>query len=186
MSLPASLRCIGIVEERLRHLCNESNQIRVPWPSLDGRLFLTTFAPEGPGAQNLVIANNKISEGGVNGGPGAVILSRERMVYSAAAHNPPVHQNIIFMDNLISDVPGPAFYISSANDVILYRNTLRNTNSRVLENKWNGAGNLNFPIVINDASNILLQGNSIGAASSGRSPVFVDTANTTGVKISAD
>jgi hypothetical protein len=70
--------------------------------------------------------------------------------------------------------------------VILYRNTLRNTNSRVLENKWNGAGNLNFPIVINDASNILLRRNSIGATSSGKSPVFVDTATTAGVKISAD
>jgi hypothetical protein len=72
-------------------------------------LFLTAFPPEGPGAQNVVIANNNISSGGVNGGPGAVIVSRERMVYSAPAHNPPVHQNIIFMDNVVSDVPGPPF-----------------------------------------------------------------------------
>jgi hypothetical protein len=36
-----------------------------------------------------VIANYKISDGRVNGGPGAVIVSRERMVYGPAAHNAP-------------------------------------------------------------------------------------------------
>jgi hypothetical protein len=145
-------------------------------------LFLTMFAPEGPGAQDVLVANNKISDVGVNGGPAAVILSRQGMVYGVPAHNPPIHQNIIFKNNLISDVPGPAFYISSANNVILSDNTLRNTNTQPLQNRWNGAGNLNFPVVINDASNVLLQHNSI----SGKSPVFVDAATTTGVKISAD
>ena len=145
-------------------------------------LLLTTFPPEGPGAQDVVIANNKISEGGLNGGPAAIILSRERMIYSAAAHNPPVHQNLIFKDNLISDVPGPAFYISSANNVVLDGNTLRNTNEQPLENKWNSAGDLNFPVVINDASNVLLRHNSISRTH----PIFVDTTTTTGVKISAE
>jgi hypothetical protein len=145
-------------------------------------LYLTMYPPEGPGAQDVVIANNKISDTGVNGGPGAVILSRQAMVYSTLAHNPPVHQNIIFKDNLISDVPGPAFYISSANNVVLYGNTLRNTNQQPLENRWNAAGNLNFPVVINDASNVHLLHNSI----SGKPPIFVDPATTTGIKISAD
>jgi hypothetical protein len=145
-------------------------------------LYLTMFPPEGPGAQDLVIANNKISETGRNGGPAAVILSRQGLVYSAPAHNPAVNQNIIFKDNLISDVPGPAFYISSANNVILYGNTLRDTNQQPLANRWNAAGALNFPVVINNASNILLLHNSIA----GKSPIFVDVATTTGVKITAD
>jgi hypothetical protein len=149
-------------------------------------LFLTTFPPEGPGAQNVTIAGNSISGGGVNGGLGAVVLSRERNVYGQPAHNPPVHQNLILMDNRINDVPGPAFYISSANNVVLYRNTVRNTNLLKLENKWNGAGDVNFPVVINDASNVLLRRNAISAIPSGRSAVFVDKATATGVRISAD
>jgi hypothetical protein len=60
-----------------------------------------------------------------------------------------------------SHVPGPAFYISSANDAVLQGNTVRNTNTQPLQNKWNGAGDLNSPIVINDASNILLLHNTI-------------------------
>jgi hypothetical protein len=149
-------------------------------------LFLTTFPLEGPGAENVTIAGNSISGGGVNGGLGAVVLSRERNVYGQPAHNPPVHQNLIFMDNHVNDVPGPAFYISSANNVVLYRNTVRNTNSLWLENKWNGAGDVNFPVVINNASNVLLRRNAIGAIPSGRSAVFVDKATTRGVRISAD
>jgi Periplasmic copper-binding protein (NosD) len=149
-------------------------------------LFLTTFPPEGPGAQNVTIAGNSISGGGVNGGLGAVVLSRERNVYGQPARNPPVHQNLILMDNRINDVPGPAFYISSANNVVLYRNTVRNTNLLKLENKWNGAGDVNFPVVINDASNVLLRRNAISAIPSGRSAVFVDKATATGVRISAD
>jgi len=92
-----------------------------------------------------------------------------------------VHQNILFEDNVVSDVPGPAFYISSANNVILSGNTLRNTNMHPLENRWNAAGNLNFPVVINDASNIVLLHNSI----SGKPSVRVDPDTTTGIRISA-
>jgi hypothetical protein len=71
------------------------------------------FAPESPGAQDVVIANNRISDTGVGGGPGAIILSRQGMTYAAKANNPPVNQNIVFRDNLISNVPGPAFYSTS-------------------------------------------------------------------------
>jgi hypothetical protein len=140
-------------------------------------LLLTTFPPEGPGAQNLLIAHNQISDSGVGGGPGAIIIARQRMVYSALAHNPPAQQNLIFVDNLIHDVPGPAFYISSANAAALYRNTLKNTNHQTTDNKWNGAGDINSPIVINDASNILLLHNTI----SGGRPISVDRTTTTGV-----
>lgn len=146
-------------------------------------LFLTVFPPEGAGAQDVIIAENTISDGGLGGGPGAVIVSRGRMFFGAATDNRPAHQNIIFMDNHVSDVPGPAFYISSANDIVLYRNTLQNTNSHRLENKWNGAGDLNFPIVVNDASNILLRANTIGAALSGQDAVAVDPVTTTGITI---
>jgi hypothetical protein len=147
-------------------------------------LFLTVFPPEGAGAQNVVIADNTISDGGVGGGPGAVVVSRGRTIYSGATGNPPVHQNLIFSDNRVTDVPGPAFYISAANAVVLYRNTLRNANSHTLENRWNGAGDLNFPIVINDASNILLRANTMEAARSGSAEVFIDTPTTTGIRIS--
>jgi Right handed beta helix region len=147
-------------------------------------LLLTTFPPEGPGAQNLLIANNQISDSGVGGGPGAIIIARQQLVYSALAHNPPAQQNLIFVDNLIHDVPGPAFYISSANAVTLYRNTLQNTNYQTTDNKWNGAGDINSPIVINDASNILLLHNSIHPAPEVKTPISVDAGTTTGIKIS--
>jgi hypothetical protein len=147
-------------------------------------LLLTTFPPEGPGAQNLRITNNQISDSGVGGGPGAIIIARQRLIFSALAHNPPAQQNLIFVDNLIHDVPGPAFYISSANAVTLYRNTLQNTNYQTTDNKWNGAGDINSPIVINDASNILLLHNSIHPAPEVKTPISVDAGTTTGIKIS--
>jgi hypothetical protein len=147
-------------------------------------LLLTTFPPEGPGAQNLLIANNQISDSGVGGGPGAIIIARQRLVYGALAHNPPAQQNLIFVDNLIHDVPGPAFYISSANAVALDRNTLQNTNYQTTDNKWNGAGDVNSPIVINDASNILVLHNSIHPASEVKTSISVDAGTTTGIKIS--
>ncbi|MDB5398792.1 MAG: hypothetical protein JWQ55_810 [Rhodopila sp.] len=145
-------------------------------------LYLTMFAPEGPGAQDVVIANNKISDTGAGGGPAAIVLSRQGMTYTAEAHNPPVNQNIVFRDNLVSNVPGPAFYISSANDVVLQGNTVRNTNTQPLQNKWNGAGDLNSPIVVNDASNILLLHNMI----SGGRPISVDPATTSGIRASGN
>ncbi|HSZ08446.1 MAG TPA: right-handed parallel beta-helix repeat-containing protein [Steroidobacteraceae bacterium] len=146
-------------------------------------LFLTVFPPEGPGAQNVTILDNKISATGVNGGPAAVILSRERMIYSDPAQNPPVHQNILFAGNVVSDVPGPAFYISSANNVVLYNNTLRNTNMQHLENNWNAAGSLDSAIVVNDASNVILRNNSIEGT---KKAVSVDPKTTSGVSIAAN
>lgn len=167
--------------------------LQTPYGLIEGNTFsgqtmypmlLTTFPPEGPGAQNLLIANNQISNSGVGGGPGAIIIARQRLVYSDSAHNPPAQQNLIFVDNLIHDVPGPAFYISSANAVALYRNTLRNTNYQTTDNKWNGAGDINSPIVINDASNILLRHNSIHPAPEVKTPISVDAGTTSGIKIS--
>jgi hypothetical protein len=46
-------------------------------------LLLTTFPPEGPGAQNLLITNNQISDSGVGGGPGAIIIARQPISGSA-------------------------------------------------------------------------------------------------------
>jgi hypothetical protein len=146
-------------------------------------LLLTTFPPEGPGAQNLLITNNQISDSGVGGGPGAIIIARQRLVYSALAHNPPAQQNLIFVNNLIHDVPGPAFYISSANAVVFDRNTLQNSNYQTTDNKWNGAGDINSPIVINDASNIVLSRNSIHPAAEVKTPISIDAGTTTGIKI---
>jgi hypothetical protein len=150
-------------------------------------IFLTTCPPEGPGAQDVVIASNTISEGGVNGGPSAIAVSREdhkhSHIYGNIADNPPVHQNIIFRDNEIKNVPGPGFYISSANNVVLLQNTLNNTNFRRIKNGWNSAGDLNYPIVINDASNILLRGNSIEATPSAINSVFIDNVTTSAIRL---
>ncbi len=147
-------------------------------------LFLTVFPIEGPGAQNVLIVDNDVSATGVGGGLSAVILSRERNAYGPPGRNPPVHQNIIFADNRIRDVPGPAFYISSANNVVLYRNSLQNANGQVLNNRWNGAVGLNFPIVINDASNIIVRDDTIGGVRLGKAQVFADPVTTTGIQIS--
>jgi hypothetical protein len=87
------------------------------------------------------------------------------------------------VDNLIHDVPGPAFYISSANAVVFDRNTLQNTNYQTTDNKWNGAGDINSSIVINDASNRLLSRNSIHPAAEVKPSISVDAGTTTGIKI---
>jgi parallel beta-helix repeat protein len=67
---------------------------------------------------------------------------------------PPIHQNVIFAENFVHQVPGAGFYIAASNNILLYRNTLSNTNFESLPNTFNQAPDTGFPILINDASNV--------------------------------
>jgi hypothetical protein len=120
---------------------------------------------EGAGAQNVLFANNYITSNGDGGGPGAVTIGAEAaggLTYvngttsSATPPIPGVHQNLIFSGNTIENTPGPAFYISSANNVVLSGNTIANTNISPSSAKPSVKG----PVVIYDASNVLLEQNT--------------------------
>jgi len=134
------------------------------------------FCGEGPGAQNVLVIHNTILSNG--GTYGAIMAARHndsaQIVYVGGSEPPSappvpgIHQNIIFAANSISNVPAAGFYISSANNVVLANNSLQDTNEMPISNT---VYNVNFPIVINDASCVLLYGNSIPGAN----PVEIDT-----------
>jgi hypothetical protein len=128
-------------------------------------LVTSSAADEGPGAQDVLFLNNQFSSPGVGGGRGAVTLANENssgIIYDSTPASgghpfyPGVQQNIVFAGNSFSNIPWAAFYVSSANNVILYKNTLGNTN---LYTSYL-TPNINAPVAIYDASNILLSGNT--------------------------
>jgi hypothetical protein len=139
---------------------------------------VSSYWQEGPGAQNVVVLNNTVSSPGDGGGDGAVTVAAENsagIVYSAGAGAgappplPGTNQNLIFAHNTLKDLPGAAFYISSANNVILDQNTLSQTNLVKAKDLFgNAAINLNYATVIDDASNVLMQNNTLsGTATAG-------------------
>jgi hypothetical protein len=156
-------------------------------------LVSSTFWGDGAGAQNLLVVGNHVSQPGRGGGLAAVVLTREdsasNPVYVSRAApgrfppTPAIHQNIIFAGNLIEHTPGAGFYISSANNVVLYRNTLLDTVRSPVPNVINSAPVIDVPVVINDASNILLEGNTFPSWDTGVDPVAVDANATSGVTV---
>jgi Right handed beta helix region len=153
----------------------------------------STFWGEGAGAQNLLVVGNHVSQPGRGGGLAAVVLTREdsasNPVYVSRAApgrfppTPAIHQNIIFAGNLIEHTPGAGFYISSANNVVLYRNTLFDTVRSPVPNVINSAPVIDVPVVINDASNILVEGNTFPGWNTGADPVAVDANTTSSVAV---
>jgi hypothetical protein len=125
---------------------------------------------EGPGAQNVLVAGNVIASPGIGGGRGAITVGVENsngLIYvsgTASGVTPPipgVHQNLVFYGNTVEDVPGAAVYLSSANDVLLYGNTLGATNT----SPATGTPNAQAPIVIYDASNVTMLDNTLNGGS---------------------
>jgi hypothetical protein len=154
-------------------------------------LVSSTFWGEGAGAQNLLVIGNRVSQPGRGGGLAAVVVVREdsaanpvyvsRFAPGKFPPIPAIHQNLIFAGNVIEHTPGAGFYISSANNVVLYRNILSDTVQSPVPNTLNAAPVIDVPVVINDASNILLEGNTFPGWNRGTDPIAADADTTSGV-----
>lgn len=151
----------------------------------------STFWGEGAGAQNLLLLDNDVSQTGHGGGLAAVVVTREDSqatpVYMPASGSTPVppipaiHQNLILAGNRIHDTPGAGVYLSSANAVAVYRNQLSNTVQAPMANTINGAPTIAAPIVVNDASNVVLQSNVVSGGPA--DPVAIDATTTRGITV---
>ena len=156
-------------------------------------LVTSTFSQEGPGAQDVLVLGNNISRCGNGGGLGAVVAVEEDLqanpIYvsrpqpAATPAMPPIHQNVIFAENFVHQVPGAGFYIAASNNILLYRNTLSNTNFESLPNTFNQAPDTGFPIVINDASNVWIYKNPITGIAAAANRVSVDENTTAGIVV---
>ena len=141
---------------------------------------------EGPGAQNLTVANNTISDPGnyiqstssSSSVLGAVVVAAEDDAAFTIASPAPLHQNVIFADNTVQDTPGPGFFISTTNNVIMQRNHLDNTNQSGAYVATYGTASSGGSIVVTQASNVFFQANEL-CGSSG--PISVDKDSTSGI-----
>ncbi|HLW88747.1 MAG TPA: right-handed parallel beta-helix repeat-containing protein [Terriglobales bacterium] len=180
------------LHNRARGVLLQTSEGLVEGNTFDGQtlhsiyVISSPFWGEGPGAQNLTVANNRI----VNAGNyiqdstnlasvlGAVVVAAEDNTAFTIPSAVPLHQNLIFSDNTIEDVPGPGFFLSTTNNVIMRGNHLVNTNQ---SNAWMatyGTATSSGSIVLTQASNVFFQGNAF-AGSSG--PVSVDQDSTSGI-----
>lgn len=143
------------------------------------------FWGEGPGAQNLIVANNIISKVGNYiqdaSNPatvlGAVVVAAEDNQGSTIPSKAPLHQNLIFSGNTVADCPGPAFFLSTANNVILRENSVEKVNQA---HGWlgsYGSANSDGSIVVTEGSNFF-EGNRVSRDSG---PISVDKSTTTGI-----
>jgi parallel beta-helix repeat protein len=100
---------------------------------------------------------------------------------------PPTQQNLVFVNNTISDEPRAGIYLSSANNVILYGNTFINTNqsssSRDFAATTPSLAPTNYPIVIDDASNVYQCDNQFLGWGSTMSPIWFDPNSTSGLML---
>ena len=141
---------------------------------------------EGPGAQNLTVANNTISHPGnyiqntssSSSVLGAVVVAAEDDTAFTIASPVPLHQNVIFADNTVRDAPGPGFFISTTNNVIMQRNHMDNTNQSGSYAATYGTATSASSIVVTQASNVFFQGNEL-CGSAG--PISVDMDTTSGI-----
>jgi len=141
---------------------------------------------EGPGAQNLVVANNHVSNPGnyiqntadPSSVLGAIVVAAENNQAFTIPSWAPLHQNLIFSGNIVEDTPGPGFFISTANNVIMQNNQLANTNQALAWIGTYGTANSAGSIVVTQATNVFFQGNQIEGSSG---PVSIDTESTSGI-----
>jgi parallel beta-helix repeat protein len=156
----------------------------------------SAFWGEGAGAQNLLIAGNRLSQSGKNKELASVVVAQESVkgvsyVSSSAPAGtspiPPTQQNLVFVNNTISDEPRAGIYLSSANNVILYGNTFINTNqsssSRDFAATTPSLAPTNYPIVIDDASNVYQCDNQFLGWGSTMSPIWFDPNSTSGLML---
>ena len=180
------------LHNRARGVLLQTSEGLVEGNTFDGQtlhsiyVISSPFWGEGPGAQNLIVANNKILHPGnyiqdttrPDSVLGAVVVAAEDNTAFTIPSAVAVHQKVIFSDNTVADAPGPGFFISTANNVILRGNHLVNTNQ---SNSWAGiygTATSTGSIVVTQASNVFFEGNEF-CGSSG--PISIDSDSTSGI-----
>jgi hypothetical protein len=141
---------------------------------------------EGPGAQNLIVANNRICHTGNyiqdSSRPasvlGAVVVAAEDNTAFTVPSSVALHQNVIFSDNTVEDAPGPGFFISTTNNVIMRGNHLVNTNRSDAWTATYGTATSAGSIVVTQASNVFFHANELSGSSG---PVSIDADSTSGI-----
>jgi len=146
-------------------------------------LYITssTYWGEGAGAQNVIISGNQFSNTGQAGVAlqfGAVAMHIENQSGTDIVTTQPVYQNLIFYNNTFSQEPGPALFLSSANNVIVQGNTINNSNAAGSSPKAYGTASTRGGIVVTDVNNVYLSNNSFSGSSG---PVSIDTSSTSGI-----
>jgi hypothetical protein len=186
------LRNNTFLHNRARGVLLQTSDGLVTGNTFDGQtmhsiyVIASPFWGEGPGAQNLIVANNTISKVGnyiqdaLNPASvlGAVVIAAEDNQAFTVPSQAPLHQNLIFSDNTVADCPGPAFFLSTVNNAILRGNIVEKVNQR---HGWlgsYGSANSDGSFVVTHGSNIFFKGNLLSRASG---PISVDKSTTTGV-----
>jgi hypothetical protein len=186
------IRNNSFLHNRARGVLLQTSEGQLTGNTFDGQtlhsiyIISSPYWGEGPGAQNLVVANNKISNPGnyiqSTSDPssvlGAVIVAAENNQAFTIPSWAPLHQNVIFSGNIVEDTPGPGFFISTANNVIMQNNQLANTNQALNWIGTYGTANSAGSIVVTQATNVFFQNNQIVGTSG---PVSVDTESTSGI-----
>ncbi|MGA2779141.1 MAG: hypothetical protein ABSF94_16410 [Steroidobacteraceae bacterium] len=128
---------------------------------------------EGPGAQELLLTGNRFDARGHSFSSGFFALdvmaeaadfpNAQDEVAGTTSPAPPINQNIVIAHNtFITDHPQALVNVSSANDVLLYRDTLSLllsgglSSSVDIQPDWNGAapGPRQFPVTVHDAIHV--------------------------------
>lgn len=120
---------------------------------------------EGPGAQELLLTHNRFDARGHNFASGFFALdimaeaadfpNAQDEVAGTTAPAPPINQNIIVAANtFITDHPQALVNVSSANDILLYRDDVSLRGSAGSD--WPGvaAGPKQFPVTVHDATHV--------------------------------
>ena len=186
------IRNNNFLHNRARGVLLQTSEGLVTGNTFDGQtlhsiyVIASPYWGEGPGAQNLIIANNRISNPGnyiqSTSDPasvlGAVIVAAENNQAFTIPSCRPLHQNVIFSGNTVQNAPGPGFFISTTNNVIMSGNQLTNTNQ---SNSWlgtYGTASSTGSIVVTQASNVFFQANELSGSSG---PISIDTDTTSGI-----
>jgi Right handed beta helix region len=186
------IRNNNFLHNRARGVLLQTSEGLVTGNTFDGQtmhsiyVISSPFWGEGPGAQNLTIANNKILNAGnyiqdsTNPASvlGAVVVAAEDNTAFTIPSSVPLHQNVIFSDNAVDDAPGPGFFISTTNNVIMRGNRLVNTNQSDAWTATYGTATSAGSIVVTQASNVFFQANQLSGSSG---PISIDTDSTSGI-----
>ncbi len=135
-------------------------------------LLASQFWGEGPGAQELLLTHNRFDAGGHSFNSGFFALdimgeaanfpNAQDEVAGTTSPAPPINQNIIVAANtFFTDQPQALLNVSSANDVLLYRDELvlrhaaEPESSADVEAHWSAAVPLRqYPVAVHDATHV--------------------------------
>jgi hypothetical protein len=186
------IRNNGFLHNRGRGVLLQTSEGLVEGNRFDGQTLHSIYVisspywGEGPGAQNLIVANNRICHTGNyiqdSSRPasvlGAVVVAAEDNTAFTVPSSVALHQNVIFSDNTVEDAPGPGFFISTTNNVIMRGNHLVNTNRSDAWTATYGTATSAGSIVVTQASNVFFHANELSGSSG---PVSIDADSTSGI-----